>query len=148
MIWKTELKRLLLREAVFVCHRSFNPSLLQVEIIMSQLKSLALCSLWFFGITGPVLAHAQSNPVEVNSPNHEISVYFKVQPSKNKQTAEPDGQLVYSVMFHQKKIFEDSALCLELANQPTWVGCSHHRRNPRLRSGELQSARWQDLCSS
>ena len=84
---------------------------------MSQLKSLALCSLWFFGITGPVLAHAQSNPVEVSSPNHEISVYFKVQPSKNKQTAEPDGQLVYSVMFHQKKIFEDSALCLELANQ-------------------------------
>jgi len=84
---------------------------------MSQSESLAFRLLSLFVALGPLLVHAQSTPVEVNSPDHQIALYFKVQPGNNKQAAGTDGQLVYAVTFHQKKIFEDSALCLELAHQ-------------------------------
>ena len=83
---------------------------------MSQPKSFAYLVSLLTAI-GPLLVHAQSAPVEVDSPNRQIVLNFTVQPGKDKQAAETDGQLVYSVAFHQKKIFEDSALSLELANQ-------------------------------
>jgi|ERR1039457_2966320 hypothetical protein len=84
---------------------------------MSQSKSFAFRLLLLFAALGPLLVYAQSSPVEVSSPDHQVALYFKVQPGNNKQAAGTDGQLVYEVTFHQKKIFEDSALCLELANQ-------------------------------
>jgi alpha-glucosidase len=84
---------------------------------MLQLKSFALGLLWFSGVSAPLLVHAQTNPVEVSSPDHQIVMRFAVQPGKAEQAAEQDGQLVYAVTFHGKKIFEDSALRLELADQ-------------------------------
>src|SRR6266481_5293753 len=84
---------------------------------MSQSKSFAFRLLPLFAALGPLLVHAQSSPVEVSSPDHQIALYFKVQPGNDKRAAVTDGQLVYAVTFHQRKIFEDSALCLELANQ-------------------------------
>jgi alpha-glucosidase len=83
---------------------------------MSRSKSLAF-GLSLFAALGPLLAYAQSSPVEVSSPDHQITMSFKVQPGNNKQAAGTDGQLFYAVTFHQKKIFEDSALRLELAGQ-------------------------------
>jgi alpha-glucosidase len=62
-------------------------------------------------------SHAQLNPVEVTSPDHRITLRFSVQPGKG-QAAGQDGQLVYSVSLHEKLVFENSALGLELANQP------------------------------
>ena len=83
---------------------------------MPQLKSLAF-PLSLMAVLSPALVYAQSTPVEVDSPNHQIALSFKVQQGKDKQAAGTDGQLVYAVTFHRKKIFEDSALSLELANQ-------------------------------
>jgi len=80
------------------------------------------------------LVLAQSSPVEVNSPDHQIALYFKVQPDKNKQATGTDGQLVYEVTFHQKKIFEDSALSLELTNQAP-LGAAVHIANATTGSG-------------
>jgi len=84
---------------------------------MSQSNYFAFRLLSLFVALGPLLAFAQSSPVEVSSPDHQIALYFKVQSGNNKQAVGTDGQLVYAVSFHQKKIFEDSALRLELANQ-------------------------------
>jgi alpha-glucosidase len=84
---------------------------------MSQPGSLVIRLLSLFAALCSPLVYAQSSPVEVISPDHQIGLYFKVRPANNKQGTESDGQLVYAVTFHQKKIFEDSALCLELANQ-------------------------------
>jgi alpha-glucosidase len=84
---------------------------------MSQSKFFASCLLLLLAVSVPPAVHAQSNSMRVGSPNDQIVLDFSVQPGTNKQAAEPDGQLVYSVTFHQKKIFEDSALRLELANQ-------------------------------
>jgi alpha-glucosidase len=63
------------------------------------------------------LATAQSGPVEVSSPDHQISVQFNIRIDKATQANGQDGQLVYSVAFHRKQAFEDSALRLELADQ-------------------------------
>jgi alpha-glucosidase len=67
---------------------------------------------------------AQSNPVEVSSRDHRITLRFSVQPGKGQETGQ-DGQLVYSVTFHEKPVFESSALGLELANQPP-LGAAVH----------------------
>ncbi len=75
---------------------------------------LALLTLAFSSVAP---SRAQSNPLEVSSPDHRITLRFSVSP-KEGQEAEPDGQLVYSVTFHGKPAFEDSGLGLELANQP------------------------------
>ena len=101
---------------------------------MSQSKSSAFCILWLFAALGPLLIYAQSSPIEMSSPDHQIALYFKVQPGKNKQAAGTDGQLVYAVTFHQKKIFEDSALCLELANQAP-LGAAVHITSATAGSG-------------
>lgn len=84
---------------------------------MSQSKSFAFCLLSLFGVSMLPRAHAQSNPIEVSSPDRQIVLVFNVRPGTNKPAAEPDGQLVYAVTFHGKRIFEDSSLRLELANQ-------------------------------
>jgi alpha-glucosidase len=84
---------------------------------MSQLKSLALGLVSLFGVSVPTLVYSQSDLAEVSSPDHQIVLYFKVQPASGKQAEGSDGQLVYWVTFHHKKIFEESALRLELANQ-------------------------------
>ena len=80
-------------------------------------RSLAVCLLSTYAVLGPLAVHAQENPLEVSSPDHQIALDFTVQKGASNQAAEPDGQLVYAVAFHQKKIFEDSALRLELADQ-------------------------------
>jgi alpha-glucosidase len=73
---------------------------------------------------GVSVVHPQSNSVEVTSPNHRIAVHFDVQLKKG-QAAGQDGQIVYSVSFKGKQVFEESALRLELANQPA-LGAAVH----------------------
>ncbi len=90
---------------------------------MSQ--SFAFCLLLLLAVSDPPAVHAQSNPIRLSSPDHQIGLDFHVQAGTNKQAAEPDGQLIYTVTFHQKKIFEDSALRLELANQAPLGGAVH-----------------------
>ncbi len=75
-------------------------------------------------LTGAARSHAQTNTLEVTSPDHQISLRFAVKPATN-AAAGADGQLVYSVEFHGKLAFEDSALRLELANQPP-LGATVH----------------------
>ncbi|HTW78817.1 MAG TPA: glycoside hydrolase family 97 protein [Terracidiphilus sp.] len=73
---------------------------------------------------GASLSRAQSRPVEVSSPDRRITLRFSVQPGKGLES-DQDGQLMYSVNFHDKEIFENSALRLELANQPP-LGAAVH----------------------
>lgn len=101
---------------------------------MPQSKSFVFCLASLVGAFLLPGAHAQSNPVEVSSPDHQIALSFKVQPGKNQQAAGADGQLVYNVTFHGKKIFEDSALRLELADQAP-LGASVHITNATPGSG-------------
>lgn len=75
-------------------------------------------------LTSTARSHAQVNILEVSSPDHQITMRFSVKPGKE-PAAGPDGQLVYSVEFHGKPAFEDSALSLELANQPP-LGATVH----------------------
>jgi len=98
---------------------------------MSQWKFFALLLLLLAAL-GPLVVSAQSSPVEVSSPDHQIALYFKVQPGK--QATGTDGQLVYAVTFHQKKIFEDSALRLELADQAP-LGAAVHIAGATAGSG-------------
>jgi alpha-glucosidase len=84
---------------------------------MSQPKLFAFCLVLLFGVSISPRALAQSKPIEVSSPDHQIALIFTQRPGTNKTAAGPDGQLVYAITFHGKTIFEDSALGLELANQ-------------------------------
>lgn len=84
---------------------------------MSHPKSFVFCLLSIFAFSILRQAYAESNPFEVSSPDHQITLRFAVHSETNKQAAEPDGQLVYAVTFHGKTVFEDSSLRLELANQ-------------------------------
>lgn len=69
---------------------------------------------------------AQTHPDEVSSPDHQITLRFGVQTGKSRaggaQAGGQDGQLVYSVFFDGKQVFEDSALALELAGQAGRAG--------------------------
>ena len=67
---------------------------------------------------------AQSNLLEVTTPDHRITLRFDVQPQKG-QEAGKEGQLVYSVSFNEKPAFENSTLGLELADQPP-LGAAVH----------------------
>jgi alpha-glucosidase len=67
---------------------------------------------------------AQPNLLEVTTPDHRITLRFHVQPQKG-QEAGQEGQLVYSVSFNEKPAFENSALGLELADQPP-LGAAVH----------------------
>jgi len=95
-----------------------------VEKYMLRWKypSWCLVSVLIFGSAS--VSRAQSNSVEVASPDHRITLRFAVQPVKG-QEAGKDGQLVYSVSFHEKQAFENSPLGLELANQPP-LGAAVH----------------------
>jgi alpha-glucosidase len=84
---------------------------------MLRSGSSAFCLFSLFGFSGSMLILAQSSPVEVSSPNHQIAVHFSVQTDNGKQAGGPEGQLVYAVTFHGKQVFEGSALRLELENQ-------------------------------
>ena len=81
-----------------------------------------------------MLVLAQSSPVEVSSPNHQIAVHFSVQTGNGKQAAGSDGQLVYAVTFHGKQVFEDSALRLELEDQAP-LGANVHIARATTGSG-------------
>ena len=68
-------------------------------------------------LAGASLVFAQSGPMEVSSPNHQITLHFAVEPGKDSK-AGMDGQLVYSVAFRGKQVYEPSALRLDLKDQP------------------------------
>ena len=119
-IKKTELKRLLFTGGrscltvvcdppVFFTHDG--------EIYVAVEVLLPFVFFHSSAVFGSTLVLAQSSPDESEFARSSNRSDFNVQPGTNKQAAEPDGQLVYTVTFHQKKIFEDSALRLELANQ-------------------------------
>jgi alpha-glucosidase len=101
---------------------------------MLQSEPLAFRLVSLFAALGCPLVYSQSSPAEVNSPDHQIVLSFKVQQGNNKQGTGTDGQLLYAVTFHQKKIFEDSALCLELANQAP-LGAAVHIAGATAGSG-------------
>jgi alpha-glucosidase len=75
-------------------------------------------------LTGAARSHAQTSVLEVTSPDQQITMRFAVK-TPSDAAAGTDGQLVYSVEFHQKPTFEESALRLELANQPP-LGAAVH----------------------
>jgi alpha-glucosidase len=91
---------------------------------MFRWKYSGWCLVITFVLGGASLNRAQSSRVEVTSPDHRITLRFAVQPRKG-QDAGQEGKLVYSVLFHEKQAFEDSALGLELANQPS-LGAAVH----------------------
>jgi alpha-glucosidase len=81
------------------------------------------------------LTRAQSSTVEVSSPDHQIVLRFAVQHGKDQiPNGTQDGQLVYSVSFHGKQVFEESALRLELASQPA-LGAKVHIAGIKPSSG-------------
>jgi alpha-glucosidase len=82
---------------------------------MPQWKLPYLYATLSLTLLGTLAAHAQSGPVEISSPDHRITLHFAVKPGKEQTSG--DGQLVYSIDFRGKPMFEDSALRLELANQ-------------------------------
>jgi alpha-glucosidase len=83
---------------------------------MLRVRSSSVSAGLVLGFLCAVAVHAQTEPVEINSPDHRITLHFAVKPGK--EVSSGDGQLVYSIDFHGKPMFEDSALRMELANQP------------------------------
>jgi alpha-glucosidase len=73
---------------------------------------------------GASVNRAQSNLLEVTSPDHRITLRFGVQSQKG-QEAGQEGQLFYSASFNEKPAFENSALGLELADQPPLGSAVH-----------------------
>src|SRR5580698_824584 len=71
------------------------------------------------------ISRAQTAPVTVSSPDHRIVLQFAVQPAKGQPAVHTDGQLVYSVNFRGKAVLEDSALRLELKDQPPLGSAVH-----------------------
>lgn len=90
---------------------------------MLQSRSAASCLLCVFTLMGTARGPAQTSPLEVSSPDHRITMRFAVKPDKD--VAGPDGQLTYSIEFKGKQVFEESALKLELANQPPLGSAMH-----------------------
>ena len=90
---------------------------------MLQSRSAASCLLCVFTLMGTARGPAQTSPMEVSSPDHRITMRFAVKPDKD--VAGPDGQLTYSIEFKGKQVFEESALKLELANQPPLGSAIH-----------------------
>jgi alpha-glucosidase len=82
---------------------------------MPQWKLLSLYATLSLILPSSLAAHGQSNTVEISSPDRRIILHFAVKPDKDLTSG--DGQLVYSIDFRGKQMFEDSALGLELANQ-------------------------------
>jgi alpha-glucosidase len=61
-------------------------------------------------------AFAQSAPPQLSSPDQQLVVRFAT--NRSGAASGADGKLVYSATFHGKPILEDSALALELSDQP------------------------------
>jgi alpha-glucosidase len=101
---------------------------------LSLSKSSVLSLVSAFGLWGTFLSHAPSDPVEVSSPDQQIAVHFTVKPGKAETNSRGEGQLVYSVTFHGKQVFEDSALSLELRNQAR-LGANIHIAGVTTASG-------------
>jgi alpha-glucosidase len=70
-----------------------------------------------------VTVQAQSARVEISSPDHRITLHFAIKPGMDVSSG--DGQLIYSIDFRGKAMFEDSALRMELANQAA-LGAAVH----------------------
>jgi hypothetical protein len=96
-----------------------NPMLRSKSAAWSLVSAFTLMS----AAPSPAQSPAQTSPLEVSSPDHRITMRFALKPGKD--AAGPDGQLVYSVEFEGKQVFEDSALKLELANQPPLGSAIH-----------------------
>src|ERR1700756_3447838 len=64
------------------------------ESLMLPSRSSVFCLLALFGVSGSMPVLAQSSPVEVSAPNHQIAVRFSVQAGNVKQAGESDAQLV------------------------------------------------------
>ena len=91
---------------------------------MLQSKFSAWSLVPFLALGSATLSRAQSNTLEVSSPDHQIVLRFSVQPGKDQQPGQ-DGRLVYNVSFHGKQVFENSGFGLELANQPMLGSAVH-----------------------
>jgi alpha-glucosidase len=77
------------------------------------MKHLLSCSALIAGLLAPA-AFAQSAPLELSSPDQQLVIHFDIKSTGANQS----GRLVYSATFHGKAILDDSALALELADQP------------------------------
>jgi alpha-glucosidase len=75
---------------------------------------------------------AQPAPPQLSSPDQQLVVRFATNPSAAASGA--DGKLVYSATFHGKPILEDSALALELSDQPA-LGSDVHIVDSKPGSG-------------
>jgi alpha-glucosidase len=75
----------------------------------------ALAFIFSLGLLCTFPVQGQTGPLEVTSPDHRIVLRFSVKEAGGPHTGE--GQLVYSIDFRGKPMFEDSALRMELANQ-------------------------------
>ena len=95
-------------------------------------KSAALCLLFGVALVSAPHGRAQTGTMEVTSPDHRIAMHFAVKPGKD--ATGHDGQLVYSIDFAGKQVFEESALSLELANQPP-LGSAVHITGTAVGSG-------------
>jgi alpha-glucosidase len=84
--------------------------------VLSLVSVLGFCS--------GLVADAQPGPLELSSPDHRITLHFSLK-STSGQPAGQEGQLVYAISFHGRQVFEDSALRLELLNQPP-LGAAVH----------------------
>src|SRR3954466_2533003 len=76
------------------------------------MKCFVLCSALLVGLLPSAVA--QTSPLELNSPDHQLLIRFAIKPS----ASGPGGQLIYSASFRGKPILDDSALGLELNQQP------------------------------
>jgi alpha-glucosidase len=75
------------------------------------MKHLLLCAALLSGLLPAAIAQT---PFELSSPDHQLVIRFAIKPSANG----PDGQLIYSASFRGKPILDDSALGVELNQQP------------------------------
>jgi alpha-glucosidase len=64
----------------------------------------------------PSHSYSQTSPVTLSSPDQQLVMHFKTSPEKNSTNG--SGKLVYSLEFHGKPVLADSALALELGNEP------------------------------
>ncbi len=99
---------------------------------MSNVRSTSLFASLAVNLLCVLAVHAQSEPVEVSSPDHRIALHFAIKPAKGPNSA--DGQLVYTIDFRGKPLFEESGLRLELAGQPP-LGAMVHFAGEHSRFG-------------
>jgi alpha-glucosidase len=87
-----------------------------LETMMSNERLPALFFVFLLRLLCAAPVQGQTVPPEATSPDHRIVLRFSVKDTHGSQAR--GGQLVYSIDFRGKTMFEDSALRMELANQP------------------------------